>query len=609
MRNYAPVLHQHISLSVDALLQSGEAILIVDDDGAIREPLRIFLEHNKLLVREAGTAAEMHRILASHPVALVLLDIGLPDANGLELIPGLVASYPDLAVVMLTGVADLHVAMESIRNGAADYLAKPAQFQEIFLVVRRVLERRRLIFENFRYQSDLEQAHFRIQIFHQLTLKMNTAYLSTIELDEILQAILVGITAEEGLRFNRAFLALVSDDGTLLKGRMAIGSDCREQAGRIWSEMRARKIEFMDIVQNIKQSCQVNDSRVNELIRKLEVSLHDENHFLVRSLLERRSILVTNGVADVPVSREIVDLLGEDNFVVVPLFSPSKSLGVIIADHFVTRQPITGELVSALELFASQASLAVEHSHLYMNMEKKISELQILTHELDAKKDLLVAAERYSALGQMSAQLVHAIRNPITSIGGVARLLAKRITDEEWRKYIDMMVREAGRVEATLEELFNFVQHTEIHKEPIPVNRLVGKIVLLLQPAMEKQHISWEVNLPDEEMVLDLDDRQMQQALLHLLKNSVDAMEHGGHLVVSVAREGSEMLIRIADSGLGIANSNLARAKDPFFTTKTYGTGLGLTLVERIVHDHGGTFSMKSSEGEGTEVVVRLPVF
>ena len=126
----------------------------------------------------------------------MLLDIGLPDADGIALLPEIVAAYPGTAVIMLTGMADLDVALNCIRKGADDYLSKPVQFQEILLVVRKVLERRRLLSENLKYQQDLEKAHFRIQLLHQLSLKMNSVYLSTVELDEILQAILVGITAE-----------------------------------------------------------------------------------------------------------------------------------------------------------------------------------------------------------------------------------------------------------------------------------------------------------------------------------------------------------------------------------------------------------------------------
>ncbi|MBW2471285.1 MAG: response regulator, partial [Deltaproteobacteria bacterium] len=323
-----PGLH-HISLSPDKLLAQDEVIAIVDDDPAIREPLRIFLESNDLAVVEAESGEQLRKLYGSVKMALILLDIGLPDIDGLSLLPEIINEHPGIAVIMLTGTADLDVALDCIRKGADDYLSKPAQFEQILLVVRKVLERRHLIVENIRYQEDLEKAHFRIQLLHQLSLKMNSVYLSTVELEEILQAILVGITAEEGLRYNRAFLAIFDEDGNVLEGRLGIGSECREEAGRIWAELRHKKLDFLEIVQNIKQSCLNGDTKVTKLIKMLRVPVTDAEHILIKSALEKRSILVENGRADVPVARELIELLGEDTFVVVPLFSPRKSLGVI----------------------------------------------------------------------------------------------------------------------------------------------------------------------------------------------------------------------------------------------------------------------------------------
>ena len=98
-------------------------------------------------------------------------------------------------------------------------------------------------------------------------------------------------------------------------------------------------------------------------------------------------------------------------------------------------------MAQAVLEFYPQASLAIEHSRLYVRLQKQIGELEDLTSELDKNKDLLVEAERYSALGQMAAQLVHAIRNPVTTIGGAARMLSKKVTDETWLKFLHMMVR------------------------------------------------------------------------------------------------------------------------------------------------------------------------
>ena len=601
-----PGLH-HISLAPDKLLAGDEVIAIVDDDGAIREPLRVFLESHALAVAEAGTAAELRSLLRTAKVALILLDIGLPDGDGISLLQEIVNDHPGIAIVMLTGMADLEVALDCMRKGADDYLSKPVQFDEILLVVRKVLERRRLIAENLKYQEDLEKAHFRIQMLHQLSLKMNSVYLSTVELDEILLAILVGITADEGLRFNRAFLVIFDEEHEMLKGKLAIGSECREEAGRIWAEMRERKLDFLTIVQNIKKECINGDAKVTQMIKRLQVPVSNAGHILIKAAVERRSVLVENGRADVAVDQELINLLHEDTFVVVPLFSPTKSLGVIIADHFVTGEPITKNHIRSLEIFANQASLAIDHSRLYMEMEDKITELENVTHELEKNKDLLVESASYSALGQMAAQLVHVLRNPITSIGGAARILGKRVKDDKALEFVHMIVNETSRLESTLRDLFDFVSQPEAEKKCEPLYPLIRKTLLLLQPSLVKNSIAVELELPEPEPIMEMDERLMRKMILHLVRNAIDAMPDGGKLKIIVRQQMGWITISFEDTGVGIAKAIQERAVDPFFTTKTYGTGLGLTLVEKIVATHGGNFSLTQKADGGMEARVNLP--
>lgn len=605
---HAPVQSQHhLTRTADKLLGPDEVIVIVDDDASIREPLRDFLVTHGLAAKGAADAEQLKNLFRTVNIAMVLLDIGLPDVDGRVLLPEIVKDHPGVAVIMLTRIADLEVALDCIRNGADDYLSKPVRFPEILLTVSKVLERRRLVTENLGYQEDIEKAHFRIQLFHQLSLKMNTVYLSTVELDEILQAILVGITAEEGLRFNRAFLALFEDDGNVLQGRFAIGSACREEAARVWAELREKNLAFLEIIQNIKESCLNGDTSVTRLIKSLKVPVTDSDHILIRSSRERRSILVQDGQADVPVSMELIELLNEDTFVVVPLFSPSKSLGVIIADHFVTRQPIAKDHIRAMEVFANQASLAIEHSRLYMEMKDKIGELQNVTDELEKNKDLLVESARYSALGQMSAQLVHILRNPITSIGGAARFLAKNVKDEKSLQFVRMIVDETSRLESTLKDLFDFVRELKVEKKCEPLYPLIKKTLLLLQPTLLRNSIQVDLDISDADPILDMDEQLMRKMMIHLIRNAIDAMPEGGRLTIRVGHQNDWVVISFADTGKGIDSAIQKRATDPFFTTKTYGTGLGLSLVEKIVEIHGGSFSLIRKSAGGMEARVNLP--
>ncbi|MEA2114296.1 MAG: response regulator [Thermodesulfobacteriota bacterium] len=601
------VTYATASLPDDQLLEGEEIILIVDDYPDIVFLLQEFLQQHGFPTVTAGSADELRRVFQQTPVAMALLDIGLPDADGTELIPEIKAAHADTSIIMLTAVTDLQTALECLRLGADDYLTKPVRFEPLLETLRKVLEKRRLMINNRRYQKQLEQANFRIQLLHELAMKMNTAYLSITVLDEILQAVLVGITAEEGLKFNRAFLALFDESGQTLEGRLAIGPGCREDAGRIWQEMRSSNLCFHDIIDSIKDHCFQEDSAVNRIARALRVEADDSDHPLIRAVTERKTINVVNGQSDGEVPPELIGLLEEDCFVVVPLYSPSRSLGVIIADQYVTGERIDSELILALESFAGQASLAIEQCRLYTAMEHKIQELETVTHELEKNKDLLVEAERYSAIGHMATQLAHNIRNPITSIGGTARLLVRKTDDPEWLKFLNMMTREAAKVENTVEDLFSFVEQVVPEKEKLPLYPLINKSLMLHYNAMQKQGIKYQLIEPDNEPTVEVDPRLMGQVFVHLIRNAVEAMPDGGQLDITVEFATEQVRIMVRDSGTGIAGSMLERAMDPFYTTKTFGAGIGLALVKRIVSDHDGALEIRKLEKGGTEAVVTLP--
>lgn len=167
------------------LLEHDEVLLIVDDFSDIAQLIKEFLEVSGFPAVSAGSAEELRHALATRDVALIVLDIGLPDGDGMQLLPELKKDHADLGVIMLTAVTDLQTALVCLRYGADDYLTKPVQFTELLATVRKVLEKRRLTIRNRRYQKQIEQANFRIQLSHQLAMRMNSAYLSMVELDDM----------------------------------------------------------------------------------------------------------------------------------------------------------------------------------------------------------------------------------------------------------------------------------------------------------------------------------------------------------------------------------------------------------------------------------------
>ena len=146
-----------------------------------------------------------------------------------------------------------------------------------------------------------------------------------------------------------------------------------------------------------------------------------------------------------------------------------------------------------------------------------------------------------------------------------------------------------------------------MEKRCAPLYPLIRKTLLLIQPSLVKHSIDVELDIADPDPILEMDDQLIRKMMLHLTRNAIDAMPDGGTLTITVRQQRGWVTILFADTGVGIAEALQERAVDPFFTTKTYGTGLGLALVEKIVATHGGNFSLTRKSDGGMEARINLP--
>ena len=590
------------------LLEPGEAVAVVDDSPEVALLLSHYLKEQGFTVFETGNAAGFEEILHSRNIALVLLDIGLPDRNGDDLLRDIVPAYPDLGIIMVTGTTAIETALGCLRQGADDYLIKPVSIEELSHTVSNTLKKRRLVINSRRFQKELQSSNNRMQFLHQLIYKMSTAYLNARELQAILKAILIGITAEEGLRFNRAFLALENKETQQLEGRIAIGTSSREEAGQIWESIKQQGIQLDDILgSNLGEKDSI-DQTTNKIVQNLHVPTADEKNILIYALRNKKTIDVKECQAkDCVVPHSLIESLQHSSFVVVPLYSPSRSFGVIIVDNFITQTPITQADINDLEIFAGQASLAIEHSYHYEDMAMKISELELVTTELEQNKDLLIKAEQSITINRISSQLLHALRNPITSIGGTARLLTRKSTDPYTTEFLKIITSETDRIEQTLEDLFSYTEEKEIQYAPHNLYPIIRETAFIFYSKFKKYNIDYRLRLKDTGPEVNLNENKMRQVFSHLIRNSTEAMESGGLLEIEAVEKEDGISITISDTGPGIPESLLQRATEPFYTTKAYGNGMGLALVKQIVAAHNGRFMIENRLPHGIKVTLVLP--
>ncbi len=453
--------------------------------------------------------------------------------------------------------------------------------------------------------------HNKIGLLLDLVNKLNSAFLRAQDLDEILRAVLVGVTAGEGLGFNRAFLVCLDKKTNVLKGKIALGPSSQEEAGKIWGELAQSPLSLFEIVDNVRESLNDPFTPINQLVKKINVPLSKRDHILVKSVLERRAFSTQAVFPSEAFSCEnyddIAKILGTDCFAVAPIATEDTLYGVVIADNFVTKAPITPDDLDALQLFASLAAMASCKVHMCGVLKDKVKTLETINRQLESHKEHLVKAERFEAIGRMAEQLSHEIRNPLSALGGMARILDRKVQDPGLKQYVDTIVRQAQRVEQTLGSFFDFSNIPEINPEPLNLFKLIEASIALMRSEMTRLNISWHTHLQGEEPIIHADRMHLQQAILNLIKNSVEAMPEGGLLLVSVLRMEDTVQIQITDTGLGMARGHLEKATEPFFTTKTCGLGLGLSLAKQVVELHGGRISLERNRFGGTTAIINLP--
>jgi len=305
---------------------------------------------------------------------------------------------------------------------------------------------------------------------------------------------------------------------------------------------------------------------------------------------------------------------------------PVVSRGKVFGNLYLTEKQGAEEFSEADEAVAMtlavQAAIAIENAGLYGELHRSYQELK-------RSQDLLLRQEKLASLGRLAAGLAHELNNPLNSIAGFVEALSRRCEAdslrasrefEDFPRFLSIVQTEVDRAAAIVRRLLDFARQREPSLEVVDLGMLVSKSVAFVdrQAAVANQRIVVE---PLRVSIRVRGDPQMlQQLLLNVLTNALDAMEHGGEVRIAVgitrARHGSlgqadMATLSIADNGCGIAPENLSKIFDPFFTTKEVGkgTGLGLPICLSIVEQHEGTIEVKSEGvGKGTTVIVKLPV-
>jgi signal transduction histidine kinase len=270
-----------------------------------------------------------------------------------------------------------------------------------------------------------------------------------------------------------------------------------------------------------------------------------------------------------------------------------------------------GELASAFDTMTVRLRERTEEAaRLYAETVQRNKELADANSRLQATQAQLVQSEKLAAVGQLTAGIVHDVKNPLAVIKGLAEELREEPgLVEPVRAQLSVIRDNAARANTIVTDLLKFARQSSPEMTELDMRQSVEAAVRLTEYLARKGNVKVVVDLPSRAAVAVYDPQQIEQVLINLIQNAVQAMPGGGTLRVNLSLAARAMAIAIADTGIGIPPENLTRIFDPFFTTKPEGegTGLGLSVSYGIVTRHGGKIGVESKVGQGTTFTVLLP--
>lgn len=232
-----------------------------------------------------------------------------------------------------------------------------------------------------------------------------------------------------------------------------------------------------------------------------------------------------------------------------------------------------------------------------------------ITADINARQAMM-KQDKLASIGRLSAGVAHEINNPLTTILTSAMLIQEDIApDDPIYEELETIANETLRCRKIVTSLLDFARQTKPAKKHYHINHIVEECIKLTRKQATFNDLTIVPDLSDDMPTVLMDKDQIQQAIINLMLNAIDATDSGGTITVSTRFVPQDRLFEIAvsDTGKGISKENTDKIFEPFFTTKDSGTGLGLAITHGIIGQHSGTIDVKSEKDRGTTIILRLP--
>ncbi|MFZ4855913.1 MAG: ATP-binding protein [Desulfuromonadaceae bacterium] len=435
-----------------------------------------------------------------------------------------------------------------------------------------------------------------------LLYQFSNTMLSTIRLNKLTHLILTAITTPSSNLFERAALFLRNEKSDVLQGMLGITRRLSDDLQIIGDQdILGSRWDLSDEIISRQRA-----GYFSMHVRQTRIDIDDSCALIHQIFSERKLCRSDETLCHNCQTCRFIRTLCSGPFVAIPLVCHEKTIGMILVDNPDSGSEISSVSMTFLRLFANQAGMAIENSMLYNRIEEAHLNLK------DAR-ERLKHGERMAAIGEMAANLVHELKNPLVTIGGFAgRLLKSLPVKTRQHEYADTIVSEVCRLEKMLADILAFSRKPTICFSACNLKEIIQDCLANCTTTFEDHNIKVTLSGDSFSGTVSGDAHQLKQVFLNLILNACDVMQEGGELFITLTKENTAqgkktVVVCIEDSGGGIQKDMLPQIFNPFFTTKNHGTGLGLAIAHRIIVNHFGSIDVHNS-ANGAAFTVRLPL-
>ncbi len=453
----------------------------------------------------------------------------------------------------------------------------------------------------YQLEERLNRKKTEMSIFSQVV----SALGSSLSFEEILQIILIAVTAREGLGFNRAFLFLYDEKQNNLRGHIAVGPSSPEEAGRIWNSLPDQGQSLIVVLRQYRLTPGMAVNPLNKMVRGLKIPLQAGSFHLDQVVSEKQGIIIRGSECSCGEGCDICALLGVNEFAAVPMASGDRVLGVITADNHITSREISQRSLAQLQVFANQAAIAIERTRLYESLAENLKELETANLNLRHAQDELLKIERVSLWSELTYDIAHELRNPASIIGGFAALMIKsEQLSEPHREHAGIIYAECRRLEKALSYLLDFSKSFSPERSQFDLRLIVQEVLDILRTTSAGDNFRIDMDNPHSSMVVWGIRDQIKFAIYTVIFLLAERLEDHCQINISIHSADNNMKVLFEFTG---CEKEVKALLNDFVNPREGSLGLKLSMAFEALKYNGGNLGIESTTGGHPGLYLDVP--